>query len=366
MKRLAGGEDVKADSEPWFATLVRIGQNKDSNGNACSDKNTSELNDSRSEQSDQEQNANRNASLDSTLDILNYNNNMSSNGDDFTLDTENNRPFCGATLLSDRYVITSASCVADLNLDQFIVLLNLYSLNAADSRDMIKVRPDKIILHPQYDAKLDLNNLALIRLVRTIEFRFDLNVLPLCLDRGMSGNQLDYYPGSLYTLGYGRLTNDSLTNPLTVGLSTLTNSRINSNTNSNTGLNSLNSLNSFLSPMTSSAQPKPFPTNLQRTYFRQDFFWCFLFYSNRFMENRICTVDNRLLHLTIRDVCEKDTGGPLVWFDSTMNAKTLIGISQSGYCTGFLPPAFTKIRSYLDWINQMTIDSEYCRYPDLN
>ena len=49
-----------------------------------------------------------------------------------------------------------------------------------------------------------------------------------------------------------------------------------------------------------------------------------------------------------------------------MSAKTLIGVSQSGYCTGFYPPTFTKIKSYLTWIDRTTRGSEYCRFPDLN
>ena len=344
---------MKGESEPWFATLVRIDRKST---------NTSKLNKKEEKNNDQEIDNILDANnSDSALDIIDYNNNLnnlnneldsltSNNNLDTNANTDSNRPFCGGSLISDRYILTSANCLKNLNLDQFLIILNLYSLNPFESRDMLKLRPDKIIIHPQYDEKSNLNNIALIRLARVLEFRYDLNVLPLCLvqqaNNDDSNNQIDYYPGILYTLGYGRLFNNSLNNPL---INRLT-----------------NNLGSLSSSATTSNQQKQYPNKLQIVYFRQDFFWCFFFFSTRFLQNRICTVDNRLIHLTIRDVCEKDDGGSLIWFNETISAKTLVGISNNGYCTGFYPPTFVKISSYLKWIDQATNDSEYCRYPDLN
>ena len=297
MKRLAGGQDVREDSEPWFGTLVRIGQARDQNRTAT--------NRTDSAPNRQQRNARLESSLssalggdngsDSTLDIINYNNALQANNSEPSLNLdsndENSRPFCGSTLISDRYVITAASCVHGLRPDQFLVILNLYSLKPAEGRDQIRVRPDKVIIHPNYDAQTELNNVALIRLRRTIEFRFDLNVVPLCLPQVATAepvaNRLDYYPGTLYTLGYGRLYNASLTGgPLS---------------------NSLNNLAlSLAGAATAIPQPpKEFPNRLQMVYLRQDFLWCFLFYSSKYMENQLCTTDTRIIHLTVRDVCQK-------------------------------------------------------------
>lgn len=301
MKRLAGGQDVSGDSEPWFGTLVRIGQIDDRNVTNSTERAPNNL--SARQEADSLSNGSSNSSLngdnsldssDSTLDIINYNNALNAkdnaNTTDYRLniETENGRPFCGSTLISDRYVITTASCVKNLRPDQFLVILNLYSLKSAESHDMIKVRPDRVIIHPDYDEQADLNNLALIRLRRTIEFRFDLNVVPLCLPQAVpETRQLDYYPGILYTLGFGRLFNSSMTGgPLSTSLNNLANSLI--------GAASANP-----------PPPKEFPNRLQIVYLRQDFFWCFLFYSSKFMENRLCTADNRIIHLTVRDVCQK-------------------------------------------------------------
>lgn len=294
MKRLAGGQDVRGDSEPWFGTLVRIGQigaerNATNSTNSAPDQPAArQENVSLSNTS-----SNGDNSTDSTLDIINYNNALNALNAETELilnnfETESGRPFCGSTLISDRYVITTASCVKDLRPDQFLVILNLYSLK--DGRDMIKVRPDKVIIHPDYDEQADLNNLALIRLRRTIEFRFDLNVVPLCLPQPTvesKERQLDYYPGVLYTLGYGRLYNTSIAGgPLANSLTNLA--------------------NSLTGHATANPQPpKEFPNRLQIVYLRQDFLWCFLFYSSKFMENRLCTADNRIIHLTVRDVCQK-------------------------------------------------------------
>lgn len=370
MKRLAGGENVQPDTEPWFATLVRLNQNKNSNNNRQT-KNEEEEEDFKNETISEDnltmttidytpiENNTTSSNLEDD-DIINYNNihnPIEYDLENHTVSNEN-RPFCGGTLISDQYIVTLAKCVKGLNLDQFLIILNLYSLNPVDSRDMIKFRPSKIIIHPNYDEKEDLNNIALVRLARNIEFRFDLNVVPLCLVKSdideSSDNHLDYYPGYLYTLGFGQLFNGSwsslsnIANSLSVSLGGI-----------------------FQQPQSPQISPtntqnaKQFPNRLQIAYFRQEFFWCFLFYPSKFMENRICTSDNRLIHLTIRDVCEKDSGGGLVWFNRTLNAKQLIGISQSGKsCNGFYPAVFIKIRPYLDWISDMTIDSEYCRYPD--
>lgn len=404
MKRLAGGRDVREDSEPWFGTLVRIDRPRGQNRTATNRTSSA----SKKRNARQESGVGLSGDSDSTLDIINYNNALqaaqanNSEPSLYSLDSndENSRPFCGSTLISDRYVITAASCVHGLRPDQFLVILNLYSLKPAEGRDQIRVRPDKVIIHPNYDQQVELNNVALIRLRRTIEFRFDLNVVPLCLPQVATAepvpNRLDYYPGTMYTLGYGRLYNASLTGgPLS---------------------NSLNNLASSLAGAATAIPqpPKDFPNRLQIVHLRQEFLWCFLFYSSKYMENQLCTNDNRIIHLTVRDVCEKgwcsfrlcavsqkanflniahygiessivsrpflpllivillakDTGGPLVWFNSTMNAKTLIGISQtgarSGWCTGIHPPIFTRIKPFLAWIDRTTSDSEYCRFTDLN
>lgn len=65
---------------------------------------------------------------------------------------------------------------------------------------------------------------------------------------------------------------------------------------------------------------------------------------------------------TGKDACNFDSGGPLVWFDTTnTNRYQLLGIiSYAPGCATDAPAVNTRVTSYVSWILNKTPDASYC------
>ena len=64
-------------------------------------------------------------------------------------------------------------------------------------------------------------------------------------------------------------------------------------------------------------------------------------------ENQICAISN------ISSACQGDSGGPLQ-IQSRIKLLTVVGLSSYGIsCSGQYPGIYTKISSYLDWIEEI-------------
>lgn len=79
-------------------------------------------------------------------------------------------------------------------------------------------------------------------------------------------------------------------------------------------------------------------------------------YPNRITSAQICTFTNG------KDTCSYDSGGPLLWTDTTNdNILYQIGVTSYGEaCAASNPSVSTKVGDYLDWIRQNAPFANFC------
>lgn len=97
---------------------------------------------------------------------------------------------CSGSLINDRYVLTAAHCVQNLNLE--FIRLGEHNIETEHDCNYIKgvcsppiqdVNIEKVLVHPGYVAKSFENDIALIRLSNKLEFSQP-HIQPICLPFG--------------------------------------------------------------------------------------------------------------------------------------------------------------------------------------
>lgn len=63
-----------------------------------------------------------------------------------------------------------------------------------------------------------------------------------------------------------------------------------------------------------------------------------------------------------RDVCNGDSGGPLMWRQMPANKVFVVGVVSYGMICGYLqyPAVFTRTSDYEEWILRNTASGHYC------
>lgn len=124
---------------------------------------------------------------------------------------KNNKKFiwsCAASLISDRFVITSAHCVNTAKIRY--VLLGGVALNNADKTNIYTVRAKYV--HPSYNEDSGNNDIALVKLRRRV--LFTLNIKPACVspiehDMELSSTVWNKHNSDHLQTTYVRLYNNS-------------------------------------------------------------------------------------------------------------------------------------------------------------
>ncbi|KRT84993.1 Trypsin, partial [Oryctes borbonicus] len=206
----------------------------------------------------------------------------------------NNNFFCGGSLISNTFVLTAAHCVDGGNAVE--VRLGAHEINSNTEPTQVRILASAWVLHPQWDASLIRNDVALIQLSQPAPISE--NIRPVNLPtRAEAGNTFAGAAGRIS--GWG-LDSDSAT---------------------------------AISPVLREVQVNVISNLL-----------CNIQFLGMIQPTNICTSG-----AGGRGACSGDSGGPLV-VDNRQAGIVSFGLALG--CEIGWPSAFARVTSFLDWIDQ--------------
>nr|CAD7588366.1 unnamed protein product [Timema genevievae] len=210
--------------------------------------------------------------------------------------------FCGATIISKRWLLTAAHCLVNKLLNQTVVLVGDHDTSTGTDTNASRLYPiSRVIGHQDYNTLSEANDIGLIKVVQDI--LFSLEVGPVCLPWNYKGS---YAGETVEALGWGSLQ--------------------------------------FGGEMSSKLQE----VGLEVISYQQ----CLSYYNAGISQSQMCTYSQG------KDACQSDSGGPLLYTNPNTGRLYLAGIISYGIaCATASPGVNTRVTTYLDWISQSTPDS---------
>jgi len=207
--------------------------------------------------------------------------------------------FCGASLISDRWVLTASHCMI-YPAEGLQVVLGSHDMDKSESSRVLH-DVELIIKHENYNARTVKNDIALIKLKKPVAFSSKIS--PVCLPAKSFTDAL--YNENAIVMGYGTTEFQGI------------------------GTRVLNDVELKVESYTDCKK-----------------------YGGIY--DRLVTKDNICTLTQLKDACQGDSGGPLV-FDKN-NRLTQIGVVSWGEncAKEGKPGVYAKVENFLDWIHVKT------------
>ncbi|RWS26971.1 Proclotting enzyme-like protein [Leptotrombidium deliense] len=210
---------------------------------------------------------------------------------------------CGATIISDQFILTAAHCVHSLKPQELKVILGVHNLVKATAEDKYAV--SKIVAHEKYIEKDSQYNddIALLKLEKPLKFSY--NLLPICQPK----KDMIKFEHNLNAIGWGQLQPDS----------------------------------------------DEMAQKLQEIYLpevpREK---CGKIWEQDLGDNRLCVGEE------MKNVCKGDDGGPLMYSVNSIWHQVGITSFSGPICGDKYPGVFTRVSYYIDWIQEHIKGSNTC------
>ncbi|KAG5308496.1 SP34 protease, partial [Acromyrmex insinuator] len=210
--------------------------------------------------------------------------------------------FCGATIISERHVLTAAHCLGNADPSTVGVLVGDYDLTTgADTNASRLYTVSRFYVHPLYNTEAPAQNDIAVVMVNSV-ISFSEEVGPACLP---FEHQFDSFAGSYVDLlGWG--------------------------------------LTEF-SGMKSNTLQKVTITVITNRQCRQQY--------PGISNNHICT------YAEGKDACQFDSGGPVLWQNPATKREVLVGVITAGMGCGSKAGINMRVGAYIDWILSVTPSS---------
>lgn len=218
---------------------------------------------------------------------------------DFDTDTIEYK--CGGSLITNSYVLTAAHCVARVDGSPVIVRLGTINVDAKNDPEMQDVEISNITIHPKYVRRTKANDIALIKLGKPVVSTDSVHAA--CL------YQENDNPVDLIATGWGQTAVN--------------------------GPSSQILLKAVINSVDNTKCNESYQAVIPRAITRE----------------QLCAGSPD----GTKDTCQGDSGGPVqIQQKRESNIYSIVGVTSFGRgCGGATPGVYTRVASYLDWIESI-------------